>query len=261
MPLYTTDAIVLKSINLGEADKIVTFFTRRYGKIQGVAKGVRRTKSRFGASLEPLTYINLIYFGKEHTNLYKINTSDILEPFNKLKEDFYKLKKSLFICDIVNSTLKELDVNLKIFELFLNTLKIINKAKETEKLDILLDIFSLRFLSASGFTPKLNNCIYCNKIPPAPALLKGDKGDYRIGFHISKGGVVCKECLNGSEDVVRINSGIINFMKKAISMNISNLDRLSMPHKMERELHKIIFDYINIHIDRKLKSYDLIRTT
>ena len=253
MPLYTTDAIVLKSINLGEADKIVTFFTRRYGKIQGVAKGVRRTKSRFGASLEPLTYINLIYFGKEHTNLYKINTSDILEPFNKLKEDFDKLKKSLFICDIVNSTLKELDVNLKIFELFLNTLKIINRAKEIEKVDILLDIFSLRFLSASGFTPKLNNCIYCNKILTLNSTLSE-----RLGFHISKGGVVCRECLNGSEDVVRINSGIINFMKKAISMNISNLDRLSMPYKMERELHKIIYDYINIHIDRKLKSYDLI---
>ena len=260
MPLYTTDAIVLKSINLGEADKIVTFFTRRYGKIQGVAKGVRRTKSRFGASLEPLTYINLIYFGKEHTNLYKINTSDILEPFNKLKEDFDKLKKSLFICDIVNSTLKELDVNLKIFELFLNTLKIINRAKETEKVDILLDIFSLRFLSASGFTPKLNNCIYCNKILSFNSTLHTPHSalSERLGFHISKGGVVCKGCLNGSEDVVRINSGIINFMKKAISMNISNLDRLSMPYKMERELHKIIYDYINIHIDRKLKSYDLI---
>lgn len=253
MPLYTTDAIVLKSINLGEADKIVTFFTRRYGKIQGVAKGVRRIKSRFGASLEPLTYINLIYFGKEHTNLYKINTSDILEPFNKLKEDFDKLKKSLFICDIVNSTLKELDVNLKIFELFLNTLKIINRAKEIEKVDILLDIFSLRFLSASGFTPKLNNCIYCNKI-----LTLNSTHSERLGFHISKGGVVCKECLNGSEDVVRINSGIINFMKKAMIMNLSNLDRLSMPYKMERELHKIILDYINIHIDRKLKSYNLI---
>src|SRR3989338_6538869 len=253
MPLYTTDAIVLKSINLGEADKIVTFFTRRYGKIQGVAKGVRRTKSRFGASLEPLTYINLIYFGKEHTNLYKINTSDILEPSNKLKEDFDKLKKGLFVCDIVNSTTRELDMNLKIFELFLNTLKIINRKKEIKKLDVLLDIFSLRFLSASGFTTKLNNCIYCNS-----PLLKGDRGGYAVGFHISKGGVVCKECLNGSEDVVRINSGIINFMKKAISMNISNLDRLSMPHKMERELHKIIFDYINIHIDRKLKSYNLI---
>ena len=252
MPLNTTDAIVLKSINLGEADKIITFFTRRYGKIQGVAKGVRRIKSRFGASLEPLTYINLIYFGKENANLYKINTSDILEPFNKIKEDFDKLKKSLFLCDLVNSTLRELDVNIKIFELFLNILKIINRSKETEKIDMLLDIFSLRFLSASGFAPKLNNCIHCN----SPSL-NGDKGDYAIGFHILKGGVVCRECLNGSEDVVRINSGIINFMKKALTMNILNIDRISLPSKMKIELHKTILDYINIHIDRKLKSYDL----
>jgi DNA repair protein RecO (recombination protein O) len=258
MPLYTTDAIVLKGINLGEADKIVTFFTRRYGKIQGVAKGVRRTKSRFGASLEPLTYINLIYFGKEHTNLYKINTSDILEPFNKIKEDFDRLKKSLFICDLVNSTLRELDANIKIFELFLNILKIINKTKETGKVDMLLDIFSLRFLSESGFAPKLNNCIYCNKSAvrsPQSAVID------KIGFHIFKGGVVCRECLNGSEDIVRINSGIVNFMKKALTMNILNIDRISLPYKMKMELHEIILDYINIHIDRKLKSYALIRAT
>ncbi|MBI3599660.1 MAG: DNA repair protein RecO [Nitrospinae bacterium] len=258
MPLYNTDAIALKSINLGEADKIVTFFTRRYGKIQGVAKGARRVKSRFGASLESLTCINLIYFGKENTNLYKINSCDIIESFHKCRDDFDKLKRGLFICDLVNSTVRELDVNLKIFDLFLNALRIIDRTEDTEKLDILIDIFSLRLLSAAGFTPKLNNCIYCNKIPPPPPLLKGGRGDFRIGFHILKGGIVCKDCLNGSEDSVRINYGIVNFMQNAIDISLSNLNRLSMPRDMERELHKLIRGYIHAHINKEIKSYSLL---
>lgn len=253
MPLYSTDAIVLKSINLGDADKIVTLFTQRYGKIRGVAKGARRVKSRFGASLEPLTYSNLIYFGKENTSLYKINSCDILEPFSKCKGNLDRLKRALFLSDLINSALRELDVNVRIFELSLNTLRVFDKVEETRRLDIYLDIFTLRFLSASGFAPKLNNCISCSKTPP---LLKGGGGDYRSGFNILKGGIVCSECLNGSEDVIWISSGIINFMKKAISMDVSNLGRLNLSHGMERELHKIIRDYIRAHME--IKSYDLL---
>ncbi|MEK6589529.1 MAG: DNA repair protein RecO, partial [Nitrospinota bacterium] len=257
MPLYSTDAIVLKSINLGEADKIVTLFTQRYGKIKGVAKGARRVKSRFGASLEPLTYSNLIYFGKENTSLYKINSCDILEPFSKCKGNFDRLKRALFLSDFINSALRELDVNARIFELSLNTLRVFDKVEETRRLDIYLDIFALRFLSASGFSPKLTNCISCSKT--SPLLMGGGMGgggDYRIGFNILKGGIVCSECLNGSEDVIRISSGIINFMKKAISMDVSNLGRLNLSHGMERELHKIIRDYIRAHMHMEIKSYD-----
>lgn len=255
MPLYNTDAIVLKSINLGEADKIVTFFTRKYGKIQGVAKGARRVKSRFGASLESLTCINLIYFGKEDTNLYKINSCDIIESFRKCRDDFDKLKRGLFICDLVNSTLRELDINLKIFDLFLNTLRTIEKTEDTEKLDMLIDIFSLKLLSAAGFAPKLNNCVYCNK---AQHSTLNTQNSNRIGFNILKGGVVCKDCLNGSKDSVRINHGAANFMQKAIDISLPNLNRLSMPRVMERELHKLLRDYIHAHINREIKSYSAL---
>jgi DNA repair protein RecO (recombination protein O) len=254
MPLYNTDAIVLKSINLGEADKIVTLFTQRYGKIKGVAKGARRVKSRFGASLEPLTYSNLIYFGKENTSLYKINSCDILESFSKCKGNFDSLKRALFLSDFINSSLRELDANVRIFELSLNTLRVFDKVEGTRRLDIYLDIFALRFLSASGFAPKLTNCISCSKIPPQSPF----GGDYRIGFNILKGGIVCAGCLNGSEDIIRISSGIINFMKKAISMDVSNLGRLNLSHGMERELHKIIRDYIRAHMHMEIKSYDLL---
>lgn len=253
MPLYTTDAIVLKSINLGEADKIVTFFTRKYGKIQGVAKQSRRVKSRFGASLEPLTHINLIYFGKEHTNLYKINSCDILDAFSRCKDDFDRLRRGLFILDLVNSAMREWDENLKIFELFLNAMEVINSGDDVKKLAVYLDAFSLRFLSIIGFAPKLTGCIYCNKNISSKSKIQN-----KIGFHVARGGIICSECLDEVEDVIGIREGIINFMKKAVSTDITNLKRLNLSPEMERELHKVIKNYIYAHVNKEIKSYNLL---
>lgn len=86
MPLYRTQAVVLRSMNLGDADKIVTLFTRDYGKVKVVAKAARRIKSRFGACLEPMTHLSLIYFGKEHQDLYRLNQCDIVHSFQKVRE-------------------------------------------------------------------------------------------------------------------------------------------------------------------------------
>ncbi len=79
MPLYRTPAVVLRSMNLSDADKIVTFLTRKFGKIKCVAKAARRMKSRYGASLEPMSHLSLIYFGKENQSLYKVSQCDIVQ--------------------------------------------------------------------------------------------------------------------------------------------------------------------------------------
>ena len=90
MPLFHTEAIVLRSINLSESDKLVTFMTKRYGKVKCVAKTARKIKNRFGATIEPLTHIQLIYFGKENQTLYRLNHSDIIHSFQDIRDDLQK---------------------------------------------------------------------------------------------------------------------------------------------------------------------------
>ena len=84
MPLYRTQAVVLKSMKLSEKDKLVTFLTETHGKVKCVAKAARRLKSRFGASLEPMSHVSLIYFGKEHQDLYRLNQCDIIQSFQDI---------------------------------------------------------------------------------------------------------------------------------------------------------------------------------
>jgi len=90
MPLHKTEAVVIHTIKLGEADKIVTLFTKELGKIKAVAKGARRIKSRFGSSFEPFTQINTTLFEKGNYNLLRIRQADIIQSYFHIREDFEK---------------------------------------------------------------------------------------------------------------------------------------------------------------------------
>ncbi|OGW49229.1 MAG: DNA repair protein RecO, partial [Nitrospirae bacterium RBG_19FT_COMBO_58_9] len=87
MPLIKTAAITLKSRKWGDADRILTFYTKEMGKVRGVARGARRMKSRLGASLEPLTICHLNLFEKSGDSLYRVSQVDLVEPFMKFRED------------------------------------------------------------------------------------------------------------------------------------------------------------------------------
>ena len=101
MALHRTRAIVLKSINLSDSDRLVTFLTKSHGKVKCVAKGARKLKNRFWGSLEPMSHIHLIYFGKENQNLYRLNQADIIESFQSIREDLGKLYKGVYFLGLL----------------------------------------------------------------------------------------------------------------------------------------------------------------
>ena len=107
MALYKTQAIVIKSINLSESDRLVTFFTKNYGKVKCVAKGARKAKNCFWGSLEPMSLIHLIYFGKETQSLYRLNHADIIESFQSIRDDFAKLYKGVYFLELIDSMILE----------------------------------------------------------------------------------------------------------------------------------------------------------
>ena len=107
MGLYRTNAIVLRSIKLSETDKLVTFMTEQFGKVKCVARGARKIKSRFAGSLEPMSYVYLIYFGKENQQLFSLNNADIIESFHLLREDFQRLYTGIYLNELVDAMTAE----------------------------------------------------------------------------------------------------------------------------------------------------------
>ena len=107
MALYKTRAIVIKSMNLSESDRLVTFMTENHGKVKCVAKGPRKATTRFWGTLEPMTLTHLIYFGREHQSLFRLNHSDTINPFHTIRDDFDKLYTGIYFLDLVDSMVLE----------------------------------------------------------------------------------------------------------------------------------------------------------
>ena len=193
MPLHKTEAVVIHTIKLGEADKIATLFTKELGKIKAVAKGARRIKSRFGSSLEPFTHINTTLFEKGNYNLLRIRQADIIQPFFHIREDFEKIIYGLYFLELIDKFLLERDVNKGIFSFLIDTLNHLNNNDELKRLFIL---FGIKFLKLSGYQYRFDKCISCGD---APLILF---------FSAYKGGLICDSCAkNNRQGILPINKG------------------------------------------------------
>ncbi|WDT81198.1 MAG: DNA repair protein RecO [Candidatus Manganitrophus sp.] len=160
MSLLTTPAIVLGSIKLGEADKLVTFFTAKKGKLKGVAKGARRVKSRFGASLEPFTHCTLVVFEKPGDKLARVNQSDIVHSFQKLRENWGEIHLASHMAHLVQRMTPEGEQNLLVYRLLLEGLTFLERGADPELSTLL---FVVRLVSFSGYQPRWDRCLKCHR--------------------------------------------------------------------------------------------------
>ncbi len=246
MALFRTKAIVLRSINLSETDKLTTFYTENFGKIKCVAKAARRIKSRFGAALEPLSHINLIYFGKENQELYRLNHCDILTSFQSVRENPEKLYTAVYFLELMDVTIREGDCQTKLFEFFLSALQCV---ENQSRLEPLRRVFELRLLALLGYSPSLGQCVVCRKEP-----ING-----WIGFSCFKGGIVCPVCIDQNPQEIRFQKGTLNYLKKLLSSDLKILERLKFPRAVEEELEYITHRMVLSHVGRELKSYPFIK--
>src|SRR5512147_646361 len=128
MPLFKTNAIVIRSVNYGESDKIVTFFTQDFGKLKGIAKGARRSKKRFQNALDLFSHLRLIFFDREGMGLVRAQGCDILNSFPKIREDLKKIVYGNYFLEMVSEMAGEREVHPEAFDLllaFLKTLEVI----------------------------------------------------------------------------------------------------------------------------------------
>ena len=246
MPLYKTRAVVLKSFNLSEKDKLVTFLTEHHGKVKCVAKSARRLKSRFGASLEPMSYVSLIYFGRENQELYRLNQCDIIQSFQEIREDPDSYYTAIYFLDLAGQLMVEAHPEPEIFQLLVRALR---ETGQTETLGPLCRLFELRIMSHAGYTPRLLKCIVCQKEPKS----------LWVGFSYSRHGIVCEPCFGREPVETRITSGTLNYLKKFLSLDINHVRRLKIPGEVEREIEAITHRLVLARLGRELKSYPFIR--
>jgi len=178
--LYRDEGVVLRTQKLGEADRIVTVLTRRGGRIRAAAKGVRKTRSRFGARLEPFTHVDLQLY--ERRSLDLITQAETVRPYGEaLVTDYPRYTAGTAMLETAERlTAEEGEPALRQFLLLVGGLRTLAERRHDPRL--VLDAYLLRSLSVAGWAPALDECCRC-----------GARGGLR-GFAIAAGGAVCGNC-------------------------------------------------------------------
>lgn len=239
--LFRTEGIILKSIKLNEADKIVTIFTKDFGKIKGIVKGVRKTRSQFGSSMENLTIIKfLAYKGK---NLITISQSEIINSFFPQSKDFFRYGLAINCSEIIDKLSAEEDLNPKLYDLFQNLLLLL---KDEQNPILLTESFKWKLLAIMGYQPELRKCIHCHN------LLKREK--YYI-FDIPKGGVSCYNCLDeiGSFQV-QVTDYLIRLLQRIFMVDLADIHNKCLSQIILSELSKITELFLKYHFEVENRS-------
>ena len=248
MALYESPALTIRSMRLGDTDRLTTFLTLRYGKIKAVAKGAVKQKSRLAGRTEPFIFGNLIFFGKEKAELYRLNSFDIVEPFQKIRNDFNRLNRAFVSAELVDAICKEKDVNIEGFKALLAFWRSLEGESKVEKQNLALRLFELKFLFLSGFGPMLEMCVECGK-----------KVGAKAGFNPRKGGAMCESCFPKDPYAVGSNAGAIKLMAKAISLPTEKLTRLAATPRLYEEIERMVNSLVATHVRRSIRSERFLR--
>jgi DNA repair protein RecO (recombination protein O) len=181
---YKTEAVVLRSLRFGEADRVLHLYTLERGRVGAVAKGIRRTKSRFGARLEPLSHAEVMLH-QGSGELATVTGASLLRPHSEAREDPYRLAVGLVGLEAMLRLFVEQERNPKAFEAltrFLDALDGLNGQAPEPPLDPLVLSFQLKLLWLSGYLPHLTSCAECGAEGPL------------VGYSPQAGGAVCERC-------------------------------------------------------------------
>jgi len=175
-----TEGVVLRKLRYGEADSILQIYTREFGRIGAIAKGVRRSNSRFGGRLEPFFRLDLVLH-EGRSDLLTITSAESLDAHAKLRTDARSLDAASKLGDVVLRLLDDREQNLPAYNLIANALVLLDNDRAAARREVQL-AFRAKLLAATGFSPELSSCVHCG----AKAGL--------VAFSPSGGGVVCADC-------------------------------------------------------------------
>jgi len=238
--LYRDHAVVLRSWKLGEADRIVSMLTHDHGKVRGVAKGVRRTKSKFGARLEPLSHISIqLYRGRG--DLDTITQVETVDRFGRLRSDPDRFARAEAMLEAVDQVAQDREPDPSLHVMLVRALRTLNETDSA----LVVAAFFLKLLAHEGLQPQVDECVSCGSDGPIEAI------------DLHDGGVLCRSCRRGrplSDEALQLlrrilGGGLAGVLAEPVGPATSEVDLLSvalLEHHIERRLRSVaVMDQTN----------------
>jgi DNA repair protein RecO (recombination protein O) len=239
MPLRHDTGIVLRSYPFGEADRVVVLLSPHHGKLRTVAKGVRKTKSRFGGRLEPFTHVELVLY--EGRNLDIVTQVEVVEAFPRLRADLAGVTAASTMVEAVDAVAQEKESSVTLFGLLAGGLRALEGGVVGPDL---VSAYLLQLAGVIGIAPALDRCAACG-------------GSERLGrFSFDGGGVMCDRCRG--DGAVRLRPGLTAHLAALASADLSDLPHLDPG--FSGEAMGVTRRFVEYHLDRRLASLAVLES-
>lgn len=249
---FVTDAINLKSYNLSESDKIIVMYSKDKGLIRGVAKGVKKPKSKLGARMDLLVANTLmLHKGK---NLDTICQADVLNTFNKTRQDIDKIFYSMYVTEVIsNFGIEEDPASENIYNLLYKALDSVSSAQNKVEIFIAVIKFQLKMMIESGFSIEFDECLNCHRAVEEETMY----------FVPQFGGIVCKDCAEKIHYTKKQMPYKLRDFFKQMALNDFDYKgdyETKATEKVCEVSFQVLKDYIELKSPKKFKSTDMLQT-
>jgi DNA repair protein RecO (recombination protein O) len=232
MSLYHDRGVVLRTHKLGEADRIVTLLSRDHGKVRAVAKGIRKTRSRFGGRLEPPGHVELLlYQGRE---LDIVTQAETLDHFGALRDDYERLGRAVTMLEAADQLAMERQPNPRLYRMLVGALRTLAERDAP----LVVPAFFLKVLDLEGYRPEVDSCVACGTTEGLVAWAV-EEGGLRCSSH-RQGSALSPEAVAVLQEVLggRLNEALQR-PASPVTAEVDHLAVKALEHHLERRLRSV----------------------
>ena len=244
---YETEAIVLRTLDYGESDRIVTFYTTEFGKVKGIAKGARRSTKRFANTLEPFSRLQLLFSRRRPEGLAFVEAGSVVNHYPRIREDLKKTLYASYLVDITDQFTLENKTNPELFRLVNDFLELINQGSVSEDI---VRFFEMRLLRLVGYDPVLDRCVACQR----PV----ENGNM-YHFSVRERGLKCGTCSPRDYDFLGVSTGTVKSMLLGKDLEREQLCRLVLSEQGASESRRFLERFITHLLGKEVKSLHVLR--
>src|SRR5438552_3063109 len=228
MGLGKSRAVVIGSFPLAESDRVVSFFSRDFGKIRGVARAARRMRSRFGSALELLTLGELVFFDGGRSELVQIDHFDIVHPFEGIRGDLQRLGHAAWIVECVARLTADRDPNAAVYGLLIRALRSVEAGVAPRRA---ATVFGLRCVDALGHRLRVDACVACGG--------RVAMGAAAVVIDVEGGGLTCASCAGRTRGAIRVGAASLGALRRLRTLAWPEAMAMTLGHA-EDELREIV---------------------
>ena len=238
--IHRDEGIVLRTYKLGEADRIVVVLTKARGKVRAVAKGVRKTKSKFGSRLEPMSHCVLQFY--EGRELDLVTQAETIDNFRAVREDLDRIGRGVSMLEVADQLAQEGEVNPQLYRMLLGALRTL----ESSASPLVTPAFYWKVLALEGYRPEVDACVQC-----------GADDTPLVAFDLESGGMLCRVCRRGTP----VSAEAVAMMRQILGGGLNDAlaageapDAAGVVH----EVDQLATRAVEHHLERRLRSVNVL---